>query len=98
MKTWSVDQGGVFPDENREPRFQDVPQAGKVLSCTAAGVRVELDGSPGIAFGPAPWNLGSYDTPALALTGGFHPRVGDRCLVVFAGIGVAAPWVVSWTR
>lgn len=97
-KEWSVDQGGVFPGANRAPRFQDVAQIGTVLTVTAAGVRVELEDQPGIAFGPAPWCLGSYDTAADALTGGFHPRVGDKALVVFAGVGVEAPVIQAWWR
>lgn len=97
-KEWSIDQGGVFPGANREPRFQDVPQAGTVLTITAKGVRVELDGQPGIAFGPAPWSLGTYNTAALALAAGYAPRVGDRVLVVFAGIGVQTPVVTAWWR
>jgi hypothetical protein len=45
-----------------------------------------------------PWSLGAYDTPALAISGGFAPRVGDRCLVVFAGTGIGDPWLVAWWR
>lgn len=98
MKVWSDSQPGVFPGANREPRFEDVPQIGTVLTVAASGVRVEVDGQPGIAFGPAPWSLGSYDTAALALAGGWHPRVGDRVLVTFAGVGVQTPVVTAWWR
>ena len=57
---------------------------------TAAGVKFELDATPGHAYGPAPWSLGSYATAALAIVGGYKPLVGDRCLVVFAGAGIDA--------
>ena len=89
---------GVLPGARTAPPIQDSPQLAKVLSVTAAGVKFELDATPGHAYGPAPWSLGSYATAALAIVGGYKPLVGDRCLVVFAGAGIASPVVVSWWR
>ena len=97
-KTWSRSQGGVLPATQSVLPVQDTPQQATVLSVTAAGVMFELDATPGHSYGPAPWSLGAYATPALAITGGFRPIVGDRCLVVFAGAGIATPWVLGWWR
>lgn len=77
---------------------QDTPQLGTVLAVTAAGVEVEIDGLRTQSCGPAPWSLGTHDTTAAAITAGDCPRTGDRCLVVFAGTGIAAPVVVAWWR
>jgi hypothetical protein len=89
---------GVLPGQHDAPRLQDVPQVGRAVSVSARGVLVEIDGQRGVVYGPAPWCLGSYDTAALALAGGFCPRAGDRVLLVFAGVGVETPVVVSWWR
>jgi hypothetical protein len=66
-------QAGVLPGQHEEPRFQDAPQVGRVVAVSAKGATVELDGQRGWQYGPAPWSLGSYDSFALALIGGFHP-------------------------
>lgn len=82
------------------PARQDGAQDAVALSTSAAGVRFRLvdDGPHGPAYGPAPWCLGSYNTAALAVIGGFCPRPGDRCVVVFAGAGTGTPWVLAWFR
>lgn len=80
------------------PALSDVPQTAKILKVTAAGATFVLAEMPGLAYGPAPWGLGQYATPAAAITAGYQPLPGDRALVVFAGIGVETPWVLSWWR
>ena len=89
---------GVLPGARTAPPIQDSPQLATTLSVAAVGVKFELDATPGHAYGPAPWCLGSYATPALAITGGFAPTAGDRCLVVFAGAGIGSPIVLAWWR
>ena len=89
---------GVLPGERTAPPIQDVPQLATVLSVTAAGVKFELDATPGHAYGPAPWSLGSHATFALAIAGGYKPLAGDRCLVVFAGSGISSPVCLAWWR
>lgn len=99
MKEWSISQPGVLPGESHAPRLQDQPQVGRVVDVTAAGARVELGGSQrGVLYGPARWNLGSYNTPALAIAAGHYPRPGDTAVIVFAGVGIEDPWVVGWWR
>jgi hypothetical protein len=81
------------------PRLQDLPQVARVVDVSVAACRVELGGSQrGVLYGPARWNLGQYDTPALAIAAGHYPRPGDVVLIVFAGAGIEDPWVVSWWR
>lgn len=87
---------GVFTE--RAPMLHDVPQTGRVKAVSAAGAMVVIDAMPDVTYGPCPWGLGSYDTPSDAVTAGFAPRPGDRALIVFAGIGVQTPVVVSWWR
>lgn len=89
---------GVMPGSRSAPPIQDAPQTARVVSVTAAGVVFELDATKGHSYGPAPWCIGSYATPALAVAGGFYPHVGDTCLVVFAGAGIDTPWVLAWSR
>ena len=80
------------------PAFADVPQIGRVVSVTAAGAMVVVDAMPGQKYGPAPWSLGSYATPTLAVDAEYYPHVGDIVLLVFAGVGVQAPVVTAWWR
>ena len=89
---------GVLPGQHAEPRFQDAPQVGRVVAVSAKGALIELDGQKGWQYGPAPWGLGSHDTFTDAMTAGWHPRVGDRALVLFAGVGVETPVVTDWWR
>ncbi len=88
----------ALPGQHGEPRLQDVPQLGKVLSVSSKGALVELDARKGEFYGPAPWCIGSYDALALALAAGFAPRVGDRVVVMFAGVGIDAPVIQVWWR
>jgi hypothetical protein len=91
-------QAGVLPGTHDEPRFQDAPQVGRVVAVSSRGATVELDGQRGWQYGPAPWSLGSYASFAAAITGGYFPHVGDRVLVLFAGVGVETPVVAAWWR
>jgi hypothetical protein len=86
------------PGQRDEPRMQDIPQLGTVLSITSKGAKVELDARRGEFYGPAPWTLGVYDTAALAITAGYAPRVGDKVVVLFAGVGIDTPVIVAWWR
>lgn len=95
---WSDLTPGVLPGDRTRPAIEDTPQQGTVIAVTSAGARVEVTGIRTQVCGPMPWSLGAYDTPALAISGGFAPRVGDRCLVVFAGAGIGDPWLVAWWR
>ena len=99
-----VDQGkfsrltpGVHGRTN-VPHLGDVAQIGRILTVNAVGATFELAAMPGLAYGPAPWGLGQYATPAAAITAGYQPLPGDHALVVFAGVGVETPWVLSWWR
>lgn len=78
--------------------LHDVPQVGRVATVSAAGAMVVIDAMPGLKYGPCPWNLGVHDTPTDAVTAGFAPRVGDRVLLIFAGVGVQAPVIAAWWR
>jgi hypothetical protein len=99
VKNWSASQPGVLPGQDTALRVQDIPQTGRAVDVTTAGVRVELGGNQrGVLYGPARWNLASYDTPADAIAGGWCPRPGDTVLVVFAGLGIEDPWIVAWWR
>lgn len=89
---------GVLPGARTAPPIQDAPQVATALTVTTAGVTFELDATPGHAYGPAPWGLGSYASAAAAIVGGYAPTVGDRVLVVFAGAGIETPVVVNWWR
>lgn len=98
LRRFSQFTPGIFPGQHDEPRLQDVPQVGTVRGVSAKGAVVEIDGQRGVTYGPAPWSLGSYSTAALAITGGFYPHTGDRCLIVFAGVGVETPILLAWWR
>lgn len=89
---------GVLPGARTAPPVQDSPQQATVLSVSTKGVVFVLDATPGHSYGPAPWCLGSAATPAAAIAAGFVPLAGDRCLVLFTGLGLAAPWVAAWWR
>jgi hypothetical protein len=99
MKEWSISQPGVLPGQGETPRLQDLPQTGRAVDATAAGVRVELAGTQsGVLYGPARWNLGSYPSPTAAILAGHYPHPDDTVLIVFAGVGIEDPWVVAWWR
>ena len=98
MTRWGEFTPGVLPGQTAAPTLQDSPQQARVLSVTAGGVTFELDATPGHAYGPAPWLVGSYASAAAAISAGFAPHVGDRCLVVFAGTGMTTPWISAWAR
>lgn len=97
-REWSEFTPGTLPGASTALPLQSGVQQGKVLSVTSAGVKFSLDATPQSAYGPAPWSLGSYATAATAITGGFKPAVGDRCLVAFAGRGIETAWIVGWWR
>lgn len=80
-----------------EPATTYEPSQGVVLAVSASGALVVLDEATTASWGPCPWSLGSSGDAAAAIADGFAPRVGDRCLVVFAGSD-HVPWVVSWWR
>lgn len=85
-----------------ERRQYDGPQPASVLRVTGGKLFVELDAAHGLEIGPCAWSrplaahshsitggqTGTYDPPA--------PPAGTRCLVLFAGRGIADPWVVAW--
>ena len=95
---WGPLTPGAGPGDRADPDAYAIePQEGTVLRVTAAGAEVTLPSWPAHASSPAPWPLGSYNTPAAALAAGHGPRPGDRVLVVFAGDD-HTPWVIAWWR
>jgi hypothetical protein len=89
---------GVLPGQPTATALQDAPQEGAVVTVDATGATFTLADLPDQLFGPAPWGLGAYVDSAAALTAGHAPQPGDRCLVVFAGIGIETPWIAGWWR
>jgi len=89
--------GLVRGDVDTGPSGWDSVEVGRVKAVAAAGATVVLAGAPLVEWGPAPWSLGAADTPAAAIADGAAPRVGDRCLVAFAGAD-HVPWLLAWWR
>ncbi|GAB6901872.1 hypothetical protein [Kineosporia succinea] len=87
---------GVIPGSTTGDGFDSV-EVGRVKKTTAAGATFVLPGSPAHAWGPARWSLGGYDTAQDALDDGYGPRVGDTCLVAYAGSD-HEPWILAWWR
>lgn len=88
----------LTPGAGQEPDAggYDVEE-GRILDVSTAGATVELVAHPKVSWGPAPWSLGLYGSVSAAITAGFAPQVGDRCLVAFAGAD-HTPWLLAWTR
>lgn len=87
---------GLLSGESARGGFDSVAQ-GKIRAVSSEGATFVLPGAPMHDFGPAPWSLGAANSAGTAITAGFAPRPGDRCLVAFAGVD-RVPWVLAWWR
>lgn len=89
---------GVFPGQERSLPFHEATQIFVVVSVSNKGAMVESSRMAGLKYGPAAWCLGPYDDVDEAILNGQCPRVGDKCVVVFAGVGVTDPVILAWWR
>lgn len=86
------------------------PQAGRVLRITDGALFVELEAADGLEVGPCAWSRpmaqpteahshstenGPTGDAYLSYDPG-DPPPGTRCLLLFAGTGIADPWVVAF--
>lgn len=93
----------VIFGRSTQPRVTPTPPAeGRVLSVANDGMRFTIPtwDSGRHVFGPAPWpatvvveHTSADDTHTHEVV---QPKPGDRCLVVFVGIGIKNPWVIGW--
>lgn len=81
-------------------RQYEGPQPARVVRASAAGLFVALEATPSVEH-KASWSRDKAHTHTVSGTTsstadvGFPP-VGTRCLVLFAGAGIADPWVVQF--
>lgn len=96
---------GILEDlmlDRRDPAPQFAgPEPAKVLRVEGAKLVVALESMPAVEVAC------SWSKPAAhahtdpdgqtGFSGGANPPAGTRCLVLFAGLGAADPWVVAFS-
>lgn len=90
----------VILDDRRRPPQMQGPQPGRVLGPSGSKLLVSLEAFPEQEFA-CTWGRGEEHTHPLSpgstgYSGPGDPPAGTRCLVLFAGQGVADPWVVAF--
>lgn len=78
------------------------PSPAKVLRVTSGALYVELDAVPGLEIGPVKWGKPATHTHsdpdgATGANAVPNPPAGTRCLILFAGEGIADPWLGAWS-
>jgi hypothetical protein len=90
----------VFLDR-RDPAPQLAgPRAGTVIGTQGSKLLVSLEAFPDQQFACSWGHAGPHNHTdpdgATGYSGGTTPPAGTRCLVLFAGNGLADPWVVAF--